>query len=367
MQQEAGNNSQQLQIKDCNIHFGIDEKRAREISNEIFDARRKELSIEALTEAKKRIQNFEDELIKRMQKVENSFNAFSDPAFQFLLLEAQKTAAKTNRSVDYELLSELLINKTKTTNNSNIRVGISRAIEVVDDVSDDSLIALTVFIATLYNPITGNMAEGLDIIDNLFEKALYRNLPNPTENEWLDNLDIVGAIRLSSIGTLNKFEKMYLEKLPGYCVVGIKKDSDTYKKVLDMLNIVDLPSSILCDNILDENYVRLQITKEDDIDKLEWKFSTNIGIPPLASTIHKPLTKEQKETLHKIYSMYDNKSELINSFKEKFYKEMEKRESLNLIQEWWNKIPRAFDVTAIGKALAYANLKRLSPNIPEMK
>lgn len=100
MQQEAGDHSKQIQMKNCNCILvkGIDEKRVREICDEKNLALIKELTEEARSIAEQRIKIFEDALISRIRCLENSLEAFIEPAFQFVLKEAQKTAAK--RAVD---------------------------------------------------------------------------------------------------------------------------------------------------------------------------------------------------------------------------------------------------------------------------
>ncbi len=61
--------------------------------------------------------------------------------FQLLLVEAQKAAASTERVADYDLLSELLIHRFEKGENRVMRAGISRAVEIVDKISDDAMLA----------------------------------------------------------------------------------------------------------------------------------------------------------------------------------------------------------------------------------
>jgi len=42
-----------------------------------------------------------------MEEVNGALEAFADPSFQILLVEAQKATVSTERSADYDLLSEL--------------------------------------------------------------------------------------------------------------------------------------------------------------------------------------------------------------------------------------------------------------------
>lgn len=371
MQQEAGDNSKQMQLKNCpiNIVNGIDEKRAREICDEKITALRQELTLEAYHKAIERVQNFDNYLISRMQKIEDSFQAFAEPAFHFLLQEAQKTAAQTDNPANYELLSELLLKRINNGDNHlNENAAIKKAVQIVNEISDDSLMALSMSLAIVYYPTSGNIRQGLKVLNDLFRKFLYRPLPSPTNNEWLDNLETAGAIRILSLGNLNKLEKIYSERMSGYCVAGIKKQSGTYEKAVAMIEKIQLPHNLLlCTNELDENYVRLPLSSEQEIEQLCFTANIPIGNPPILGTLKRYLTEEQKKVLHKIFLMYDKDSKLLDSVKENFNKEIRSRENLRTVQDWWNNIPIAFELTSVGRTLAYANLKRLEPTLPDWK
>lgn len=144
--QKAGNNAQQMQAEIINITnvSGIDEKRAREIFNEMYAIARKDFTQDAYQCANERVAKFEEALMPKMLKVEGALQKFSDPSFQFLITEAHKTAASTEREADYDLLSELLLHRVKKDKDRKVRVGIKKAIEIVDQVDDDALCALTV-------------------------------------------------------------------------------------------------------------------------------------------------------------------------------------------------------------------------------
>ena len=36
-------------------------------------------------------------------------------------------------------------------------------------------------------------------------------------------------------------------------------------------------------------------------------------------------------------------------------------------KEWWNNLPNAYQITSVGKALAYANAKRVYPALPSIE
>jgi hypothetical protein len=183
--QKAGNNSHLVQAQ--TVIIGIDEKRVREIVEEKLTIALRDFTSEANTVANERSGKFNNSLIKRMVQ-ESALTAFSDPSFQILLIEAQKSAASTEREQDYDLLSELMVHRFQKGSNRIVRAGISRAVEIVDQISDEALLAITVFHSVSYFlPMSGDMTQGLKTLDSLFGKIIYNSLPIDTK--WLDHLE----------------------------------------------------------------------------------------------------------------------------------------------------------------------------------
>ena len=362
-QQKAGANSQQFQVQTMIVNNGIEEKRAREIFQEMFDVARRDLTQEAREIALERVGKFEDDLIPKIEKIEGAINSFADPDFQFALTSAHKTAAATGRENDYELLSELLIHRVHKKGNRNSCAGISRAIEIVDDISDDALLGLTVcFAVQQYVPLSGNITEGLSVLDDLFEKIGIQSLPNGME--WLDHLDILDAIRVSTISSLRKYEEYIQGKMPGYFVGGIKKESEEYIQAIDLLNNNSLPIDILCDHELNQDYVRLEVLSEEgikDISLIKSSITTD-GV----KRIEIPLTDKQCEVLHTIYKMCANNIDSQKMIKDNFDEKIKEYSNLCIIKDWWNSIPCAFQITAVGRVLAHSNAKRIDNTLPDM-
>ena len=360
--QKAGNNSRQIQAQSIIINNGIEEKRAREIFHEMFDIARKDLTQEANEIAQNRVERFERDLMPKIEKVKGAINSFGDPAFQFALVNAHKAAAASNREADLELLSELLLHRIKRKDNKNSCAGIGKAIEIVDDISDEALLGLTVgFAVEKYVPVTGNISEGLSILDDLFGKFGVDELP--IGMEWLDHLDILNAVRVSTISHLKKYEQWMCENIPGYFVEGIRIESEEYKQVLSMLKDNKIPCQILCNHELNEGFVRLAVTSKESIDNICLVCNANVN--GQEQKIESNLSEQQKEVLHNIYGMCNNekgKQQIINSFSIK----VDEYRNLKKVKQWWNAVPYAFQITTVGKTLAHSNAKRIDINLPDM-
>lgn len=361
--QKAGDNSQQLQANSMVVNVGIDEKRAREIYQEMNALSIQSYTQDALSIANSRISEFESKLMPKMETVEGALEAFADPSFQLLLVEAQKTAASTERQDDYELLSELLLHRFQKGDNRVTRAGISRAVEIIDDISDDALQGLTISHAlTHFIPVTGDVHEGLDVLNDLFGKIIYTELPTGTN--WLDHLDILDAIRINSSGSLKKMQQYYSEKLNGYITNGIEKKSETFKQVIDLLEKNNLPKTILVENIFNSEFVRLNIPDKGTIKILNLIFNQMQNGVLVNQII--PLTEVQKQAIYQIYDLYKNDDSEKNNTIAKFMEEFVKRPYLKKLSEWWDEIPTGFQITSVGKVLAHANAQRCDENLPPL-
>lgn len=365
--QKAGENSQQIQAGEINITniMGIDEKRAREIFNEMYAIARRDFSKDAYECANERVAQFEESLMPKIMQIDGALEKFADPSFQFLITEAHKTAAATERVADYDLLSELLVHRIqKGERNRKVRAGIARAVEIVDQIDDDALCALTVShaVGSLF-PIANSINEGLDVLEDTFSKLIYTELPRG--REWLDHLEILDAVRLSSFGGLKKIEQFYPEQLNGYACAGIPKGTDKYDNTISLLEEKRLPNTLLVDHELLDGYVRLPICTKTSIDSLSL-----VNMKVVNGRLEKQhfeLSREQKDVLEEVFDLYDTNEELKKKVVDRFMCEWKKRKALASLCEWWDNIPIAFQITAVGKVLAHSNAQRCDKSIPPLE
>lgn len=358
--QKAGDNSQQIQADNMIVNLGIDEKRAREIYQEMNLQLRRDYTQEALSIANTRVAQFEDRLLPKMEAVDGALEAFADPSFQLLLVEAQKTASSSERPADYDILSELLIHRFQKGENRIVRAGINRAVEIVDEISDEALLGLTVFHSlSNFFPASGNISQGLEVLDNLFGKIFYGNLP--TGHDWLDHLDILDAVRVNSMGGLKKINQYYPEMLSGYIDVGIENESDNYLKAIQLLREVQLPTNILTTHALNKDYLRLNVSSKSEIGSINLQRNVShngniVSVPVNLSTV-------QKNALNLIYELYKKDEGLRQQNIDKFMEELDKRKNLKTLRKWWDNLNPGIQVTSVGRVLAHSNAQRCDKNL----
>lgn len=324
-----------------NIHnqSGIDEKRAREIYTEMFAVTKRDFAAEAENKALERVQKLEDRLMPKMYQIEGALNNFADPSFLFFLTKANKAAACTDRELDYDLISELLVHRVQKKDSQKDKLGITKAVEIVDQITETSLSGLT-----LLNKLYGNLP-----IQDL-----------PYNQDWLDELDILDALRTSSISTLKKLEDYWEERFSGFFAVGIKKDGEKWDIIEKKLESVNLSTSVLVDNVLIEGYLLLPIIYKNKIEKLVYQTSVD------GKMVKSPITEDQKKVLYDILEMYDRSNDLKQKVKKAFVEKIDSYENLKIVRQWWNSIPHALNVTSVGRILAHVDAKRCEPSLPDL-
>lgn len=359
--QKAGDNSQQMQVENIIVN-GISEERVREICHEVADRAIADNTHEANDVATKKIERFVDLLLPRIQRIENDYQSFSDPAFQVLLRKAQLTAACTEREDDYKLLSELLVHRIENKSNIKKKASITKAVEIIDQIDDDSLCGLTLF-HTMSNfvPCAGIIIEGLTLLDNSYKKLNPDCLP--TDNSWIDNLSILGAATTIPFSELKKFEDFLSEVLDGYVCVGIKKDSPEYSIALEKLSLCKLERMIDNNELLD-GYVRLLVACKSHIHTLH--FFSNELIDGKMQKVERQLSDAQQQCLSDIFDMYSKDQNLKNNVLTTFKQFLNSFDSIKKVCTWWNSINPNVRLTSIGKVIAHANAKNIDNSLPDL-
>ena len=365
--QEAGEGSTQLQAGTINIYNGIDEKRAREIVDERLHELLSQYSQEAHNLAIERIQEFADDFIPKLVK-QGLLESFGDPSVQVLLQEAQKSAASTEREADKELLSELLIHRIQKGENRHVRAGVSQAVKIVDEISDEALLGLTVAHSVLnYLPICNNLDDGLRILANLFERVRYGDLPKGSD--WLEHLETLNCTRIIALHHMKKVKEVYADLMPGLIGIGIEIGSESYNKAIDILKKAQLGINSFTDHDLRDNYVRLGIIDINRLDlvvnKGEASFRDKNGML-YKIPMEFQLNDNQKQALRDVYALYEKDENKLKENKDRFMDRWNQYESLRIVGEWWDSLNDGFKITSVGRVLAHANAKRCDARLPDL-
>lgn len=357
--QKAGDNSTQIMVAG-NLNTGISEEQARDICRAECAIALQNWAFQAGAFAEARIKKLEDKVLPKMLSYDKNLSVFGDPGFQILLRKAQIAAATSERENDYEILADLLLHRAEQNQNRERKLGIAKAIEVVDQIDEVALISLSVVYAIAkYTPVSTRLHEGLKDLNDLYGKIIDNN-SLPTDSSWMEHLDLLSAIRLSPQG-INSFKKMEVympEQLKYYFEVGLKKDSDEYRLVIEKFKAVGVPLSCFEPHPLKEGYVHLTTSRE--VEKNLLLLNTPQG------TLQLSLSEQQKEAFEYANSINFTLNCKDNEMTESFWKIWEGYPHLKEVRAWWNKLESHFKITPVGEALANAYIRGKEPSIPSM-
>ena len=353
-------NDHSLHVGNVVIQVGITEERARAICQETYSSIR-EMTDEALAVADGRVAQLENRLIPKMQQLDERLSAFGDPDFQLQLKSAQRTAAVTDRDADYDLLSELLLSRVTTQSGRKELTGISRAIQIVNEVDDDALCALTVFYAiSRYSPVQPYYNEGISRLATMFDKLLYSPLPDG--DDWLEHLDLLGAVRIGPIGKFKPFGEVVKIKMPGYINPGIPMDSEAHQKAIEILAAAGLNDDLMEKSPFCEGYIRVPTVNRESIRNLRVVHITDGGMETSV-----PFTETQISAFEAICDLYKSDEKTQKRSLDAFLREWDAHPSLQKAHTWWDSLPSSFSITAVGNALAYTNARRCDASLPEIR
>lgn len=365
--QKAGAGASQFQVGVLNV--GIDEKRAREICDEKISDAIRDLTGEAFGVAKARVEDLVTMTLAKIQKQKADMSSFADPKFQREIAKAQSSAASSDRKSDIEMLSELLVARMDGKLQRKTHTGISRAIEIVSDVDDDELLALTAVHAVgCYYPssIKGHsIKEGLFALNRLYEQLKVSDLPQG--EGWMENLNMLDAIIISPIGGFKKIVEYFEEKLDGYVCAGIGMASPEFNTAKQILKSAGLSENILVPHQALQGYVRLPVVRLPECSDLQLlKYVTNRtdGKPmPMISTP----SLQEVQAMEKVVALYAKDASLLTKVKKAFEDEWAKFPALVEMQKWFDGLHKSFEITKVGMALAYVNAKRCAPDLPPLR
>lgn len=356
--QRAGDNSNQTSVGVVNVYNGITEERAREICKEMYAVVARDMTQEAVNVASERVAQFADILLPKMANYDKQLSAFADPAYQLALRKAQMSAACTSEVSDYELLSELLLERAKINDDKNKQLGIAKALEIVGQISNGALLGLAVvYIAVRLKPIAEDLHQALQVYDQIYSKIIG-DKKLPIGDEWMDELDLLMAIRINNLG-IKKSQRYFSEIFSEQLVSGVQKDSVDYERIKKELISAGLPVEVLLKpHPLKPNYVKLAT----NLDAKDIYILHDVGGKRVSSA----LTLEQQEVLQKVADELRKDESKQPERQKAFMQEWDKYPHLKMLREWWDALGYAPSLTRAGLTLANAYTRTIDPSIPKL-
>lgn len=351
-----GNVQQQIQHQIVNIITAeLTESQIRDICSKNASEIAKTYFETAVEIANTRMKCLEDTVMNRFNKIENSLIAFSDPSFFLSYRSAQMSAATTDDKKTYEMLSELLLHRHFRRENKYTLTGVNGAIEIVNEIADSSLAALTILtcINQVIMPTTNILDEGLKALSDLYSAILVCPLPN--DDKWMDQLDILKAIRIDNVNKFKKFKEIIKDRMPNYSCAGIKFGSREYEEALKIQKENNI-NVLVRNDLIEEEYYIVPLFSKNDVSTLGQKrFGQFI-----------PLTSNQIDAVNKIISLYTKDNNINNKVLDALIKRIDQYEGFRKVHEWWDQLSNACHLTQIGKVLGHANAQNCCKNFPAL-
>ncbi|MBN9175748.1 MAG: hypothetical protein J0I43_00035 [Microbacterium sp.] len=338
--QRAGENSTQVQATTVVINQGISEERVHEIMRVERERLKQEFEVEARAVIDVRLEALDARLLPALAEGDD-LGEFANPAFVRAYRKAQNGAAASERESDYDMLAGLLKERADRSTERPTIAGIEKAIEIVDLVDDDALRGITVLQAVFTLSPNSHLAfKGLDAMETLFAQLLDGPLPEGAD--WMDHLDVLNAVRVTSGSDFRPFDEYYTERLHGYACPGILAENvpATLSPPYEHVTWGDS----LIDHEFKPGFKRIGASNERTMRYL-------MGLNGVDDAQIEATVSEANSAM----GFAGTDAEAITGF----IAALDQRPSLSAIRAWWGRIPSHLAITAVGKTLARANAYRL--------
>jgi len=352
--QIAGKGANQGQTVITTVHHGISEQRGREIVTELCATAINEWAIEAHATIKLRVNELEKKLMNRISQVETTLEIFKDPGFQLFLQDAQRSAATAERDSDLDVIADMLFRRFTNTPEQDSHVLLSRAIEVISQISNGSLLAITVLfslfirssIAISDKNLPCNFFDEIDCYDRFYEQLLTNTISQCklalNEYDWVWELELLDLIRFDSRtdDPLYKYEDSLFDDYSGVIAIGLQKGSEEHIHAENLLRKICWNKIVLVEHELNNGYVRLGINSLDQISEMN-------------------LSADQLEYVQNIILSYVEDEGLLKVNKQLFIDEWNKRTHLSFATQFWNDFYSyySFEITPLGMMISMSFLK----------
>ena len=327
-----------------------------EVAVAIYESRmvmlRQEFSSQAQSLVGERMDRLQQALFE-MFKTPELLAAFANPDFQFNILEAQRSAARSGSAEDIGLIVDILVQRAAAEETPRLRVATRKALEVAGLLSTSALAGLTaLWYAVSLSPVESNLNSFLSSMNGNLAPLIHEL---PKDNKWLGDLALLDCITLGTqgFGTLKTVTQLIGEnKAPAFTCAGITGGRDDARKSLQDVDI--RLGFLLVPHPLDSSLTVLVGRDETNIREI----ATLVCGGSLSDDADAALTPVIAEM---------RLQQRLPDYETKLNAEIDKFPNVAAVRDWALNFP-ALSVTSVGVAVGYANLRRVLPgvNLPDL-
>lgn len=320
---------------DTNINAGLSTGQMREIVECLADQMPKYVKV-AGEIVDQRLAVFKNEIIERFERDENADReAFADPDFQYLLGEAQKSFARSGEQKTIEILSDLLIERSKVSAKTRKRLSLAKALSVVGDLTEQE-------IAEVVLAFVIRFVRFLDVKSPMHLAQILKRYTSP----FIDNisadrnsyiyLESIGCGKLSmgEVSLFNCLHQHYPDALLEHEKV------DDIANMIGSENFVKLLTSKIFEVV--PGYVRRNIHNFEEYRQCVSQSNIAMSDPQLKELFEKtqPKNIDQKRFCQITEHIYPDVVKLFNL---------------------WDQSPmKNLEISAVGVAIGFVTLKRVA-------
>jgi hypothetical protein len=324
--QKSGDGSTNLQAE--NIFLGVTYTEVKEIALDVFKNNFIKLSEDAADTATKRVLEFtEDFLSKLKSNNPDLLENVKDPALQSSIYEAQKAYAKTGDKDLFNMLINILLDRTKNSKRDLRQIVLDESLSVAPKLTQEQLDALTLIFIIKYSRESG--LNNLDILSKSLQEEFFPFCSQLSkELSCYQHLEYVGCGSISV--TTNQIENYFRSNYPGLFSNGFEKE--TFES---QIGPVSSYSNLLTQCLRDSNKIQINALDKDVLN----------GIYEKENIPEDVRTKITQMFNQNVMAESDIKADLIT--RGDFMK--------ILFDVWDNSAMKNMTITSVGISLAQAN------------
>ncbi|EOV9528761.1 MULTISPECIES: LPO_1073/Vpar_1526 family protein [Bacillus cereus group] len=323
-------------IQALNYNAGISYEDARNIALDVFKNNFYELSATAAEVASARAEEITEIYLQELrEKKPEAVSNVNDPDIQFALFNAQMQYARNDDKELGEVLVDLLVERTEVKERDFKQIVLNESIEVLSKLNKEQIDILTLVfcLRSIRMPHITSLLELKkyleDTIDPLFTK-------NALKGSHLLHLEYCGCLNVERLGSSN-LHKLFSDTYDGLFCKGFTLDE--FKNQFDHIS-EDAKKRLLRSSLHDKTNTLLQFNAMSAAN-LEW-LGEELGLTPVdiinlknSFENNKMSENQVEEVLKNLYPNY------------------------TMLVELWEKTDlKSSNLTTVGIAIAYTNLKR---------
>jgi hypothetical protein len=331
--QKVGDNSTSIQAGgNVKITQGVSYSEAKEIALDVFKSNFYQLSEEAAQVAKQRAEELTDAfLVKIMEQSPDSLKSMNQPDMQYALFTAQKEFARNGDKDLFEMLVDLLVERSTTKNRSLKQIVLNESLEVASKLTIQQINTLSIALLIKHS-ITSytHDIKSYTLYINKFYVPFITNLSDH-ESDY-QHLEYSGCaiIRGGVMDLVERFRDAY----PGLFTKGFTKE-----EISEVINLQEVNPLFIRQALHDPGNIQISVTSKN-------------GFSEFCNGYH-----IVDNNIIRQLEMLQTKRLLANSEVATFLKSLHPSME-DLFNVWEQSSLKSISLTSVGIAIGNANIKR---------